>query len=87
MLSFFRNFYPYNKKNLTEIDLETSNEIFIPILNCNKEEFLFRFDISLLCQMFNINPEHFIFWDDIFLKEFFEKNKENGKKYKLLNNF
>ena len=48
LLSLFRNLYQ-NNKTPREINFKNLNKIYIPIFNCNKEDFNDRLDIFCLC--------------------------------------
>jgi hypothetical protein len=83
LLSLFRNLYNQNNnikcnKNLKQINPNDLNKIYIPILNCKKDEFNDRLDISYLCQIYNLKKENFIFWDDEILLNFFSNNTNNN---------
>jgi len=85
-LSLIRNLYQ-NNAIPTEINLKNLNKIYIPILNCKKEDFNDRLDISHLCLKNKIKYENFIFWDDEVLLKFFSKSEKKGKKFSNKNYF
>lgn len=84
LLSIFRNFFQEennNNNNNNPINfLSESNKIFVPIINCKREDFNDRLDIYYLLRKNNIEEKNFIFWDDENLINFFEENcNENSK--------
>lgn len=52
-----------------EYVVKQKNEIFVPVINCPKNEFMWRLDISEICLIMGLNTEDFFFYEDVFNTE------------------
>ncbi len=56
-------------ENFMNNKLQNSKILYIPIFNCNRNDFSDRLDIYSLLKQYKIEVENLIFYDDIKLKE------------------
>jgi inorganic pyrophosphatase/exopolyphosphatase len=71
LLSLFRNLLA-NTDNFFANNLSTCKVLYLPIFNCNSDDFVDRLDINFLLKQYNIETENLIFIDNKKLKEDFQ---------------
>jgi hypothetical protein len=68
---------------------EKNNEIYIPVINCEKEELFWRLEISALCKKMELGKQDFVFFADVFdeLEKTINYKGLNSKRYFVIENF
>ena len=89
LLSFPKNFHGSN--------LNSASPLYIPLINCRRQELSHRFDINYLCKKYNINTSNFAYFPDKHIQQdlltnnnakviLVDHNKPEISQLKLLNN-
>ena len=56
----------YNIKKQSDNDENFVNDIYIPVINCKKDEFFWRLDIAELLKTMKLSNDDFYYFSDIF---------------------